>query len=186
MLNKLAILLFAAFFVAACQNNSDSESAQMDDMTQEESDTLSADDNAGMMGQDMPQPLSSDDISDDELKSFAEAAQEVQMINQSIQQEMVASVESGGLTVERFTEMQQASMSGQEMEATADEMKKFEATMKGLEEIQMNAQKAMQDKLANHGITEKRYQEIAMSVQADPELQERFFALQGQGQPQGQ
>ena len=186
-MNKLAILLFAVFFLAACQNNSDTESEQTDDMTQEENDTASTDGTATMPGQDMPQPLSSDDISDDELKAFADAAQEVQMINQSIQQEMVASVEKGGLTVERFTEMQQASMSGQEMEATAEEMKKFEATMKGLEGIQMNAQKAMKDKLANHGISEKRYQEIAMSVQADPKLQERFFELQGgQGQMQVQ
>jgi hypothetical protein len=156
MFNKLAILLFAAFFMAACENNSDTESAQMDDMTQEENDMASEDGNAGMQGQDMPQPLSSDEISDDELKSFAEAAQEVQMINQSIQQEMVSSVERGGLTVERFTEMQQASMSGQDMEASADEMKKFDATMKSLEGIQMEAQKAMQDKLANHGISEKK------------------------------
>jgi len=120
-------------------------------------------------------------VSDKELQQFVSVAQHIQVINQQAQQEMIASVQQGGLDVERFSELQQAQQNpNQEAEATDMELKQFETATQELEKIQVQTQQQMQEKIIEEGLTVNRYQEIAAVIQNDPELQQMFRIMQQQ------
>lgn len=119
------------------------------------------------------------EVSDKELEQFAAAAQQVQMINQEAQQKMINTVEEQGLDVQRFSEIQQAQQDPQqELEATEEEVEKYEASTREFEKIQLKAQREMEEKITEGGLTVPRYQEIAMTLQSDPELQKKFQMIQ--------
>lgn len=121
------------------------------------------------------------EISDKELQQFVSASQYVQVINQQAQQEMVTAVEKEGLQAQRYSEIQQAQQDpNQEADATDEELKQYEAATQELQKIQVQAQQQMQKKLNEEGLTESRFQEISMVLQSDPELQEKFRAIQQQ------
>lgn len=187
MFQKLSILFFLAVFATACSNDNagDSTADSQTDSQQSVQSEDGTDSEAPMPGMDMPKPLSSDELSDEELKNFALALEDVQEVNQAVQMEMIASVEKSGMTVERFTEMQEANVSGGEIDATEAERKTYDETLKALEGIQMEAQKSLIDKLEGYGISEQRYQVLAISLQSDTAIQKRFFELQGMPMPGG-
>jgi len=128
----------------------------------------------GVMGA-FAQEEQKEEVSEEELKQFASAFQQVQVVSQEAQQEMVKAIEEEGLEVMRFNEIQQAQQDpNQEAEATGEELKKYEAATGELERIQVEAQRLMQERIAEEGLTVDRYQEIAAIIQGDPELQQKL------------
>ena len=116
-----------------------------------------------------------EEISDQELKQFASALQQIQVINQQAQQAMVKAVEEKGLEVQRYNEIQQAQQDpNQEAEVTEKELKQYETATQELEEIQVQIQQQMQAKIVEEGLTVNRYQEIAAVIQNDPELHQKL------------
>ena len=116
-----------------------------------------------------------ENVSDEELKQFAGAFQQVQVLTQTAQQEMVEVVESGGLTVEEFNSLSQAAQNpDQKVEASKEKMDQFKETALGINEIQVAAQEKMQKEIVNSGLTIQRYQEIAAKLQTDQELQQKI------------
>ncbi len=114
-------------------------------------------------------------VSNEELKQFATAFQQVQVVNQTAQKEMVETVESKGLTVEEYNELSQAVQNpDQKVDASEEKLVTFEQTSKGINEIQVAAQEKMQKEIVNSGLTIERYQEIAAKLQTDPELQQKI------------
>ncbi len=118
------------------------------------------------------------EISDKELKKFADAYQEVQMANQNSQQEMIKAVEDSDLTVEKFNEINQAEQNpNKEVDASADDLKKYESAMQSVEAIQAQVQKTVESKIKEIGLSMERFQQISTLVQTDEELQQRLTAL---------
>jgi len=116
-----------------------------------------------------------EDVTDQEIKQFASAFQQVQRVDQKAQKTMIKAVQDEGLEVQRFNEIQQAQQDpNQEVNATNEEMKKYEVTTRELEKIQGQAQQEMQEKITEEGLTVPRYQEISAAIQASPELQEKL------------
>ncbi|MFW5656534.1 MAG: DUF4168 domain-containing protein [Bacteroidota bacterium] len=125
------------------------------------------------------QPTQETEVSDEELKEFAEVAEQVQIINQEVQQKMMNALEAEAMDAQRFTEIHQAQQNPeQNIDATSEEMKKYEATTREFEKIQGQAQQKMQEKITESDLTMPRYEEIAMILQSDPELQEKFQMIQ--------
>lgn len=123
------------------------------------------------------------DVSDDELGKIAAAFQGVQEVNVKAQQEMVKTVEENGFEIDRFNELYQASQSPEkEADASTDEKEKFGVVMNKMQEMQSGFQKQMEDAITNEGISLDRYQEVAMALQTDTELQQRLQALLAQQQ----
>lgn len=115
------------------------------------------------------------DVSDEELGQFASAFQQVQVIDQSSQQEMVKAVEEKNLTVQRYNEIQQATQDpSQQLDATDEELKRVDSASQGLEQIQVKAQEEMQATIIGEGLTVERYQQIIAAIQSDPELQQKI------------
>jgi hypothetical protein len=175
------IIVLVVSVAWGCQQNTDKKT----DNTEFESTTPQEQEQSSSQPQQDPnqfQPQQQGgEISDEELQQFVSASQHLQVINQQAQQKMVASVEQGGLDVERFNEIQQAQQDpNQEASATDEELKQYETAIQELQKIQVQAQQQMQEKIKEEGLTESRFQEISMVLQNDPELQEKFRAIQQQ------
>lgn len=128
-----------------------------------------------------PQQQQTGEISDQELQQFASAARQIQSINQDVQQEMVNVVQQEGLGIQRFNEIQQAQLNpNQEVEATREELKQYERSIQQLQTIQSQAQKEMESKIKEEGLTVERYQQIVAAIQSSPELQQKLQTLQQQ------
>lgn len=118
------------------------------------------------------------EVSDSELEKFANAFQGIRMINQQAQQEMMAVVQDGGMDVQKFNEIHQASVDpAVEAEATPEELEKHQEIASELEEMQGTYQAKMEEVIQDQDLTLQRYEQIAMGLQSDPELQERLRAV---------
>lgn len=126
--------------------------------------------------QQMPQQQQQKvEVSDAELSKFANAFQQVRMMGQQVQQEMMTTVQEEGMDIQRFNEIQQAAMNPEaEVTATEEEKKKHQDIVSELEEIQTGFQQQLEKVITDQGLTMQRYEQIAMGLQNDPELQERL------------
>ena len=133
--------------------------------------------------QPMPQqPKVEVEVDNQELAKFAEAYQGLRMVNQEAQQKMITVVEDEGFEIQRFNEMYQTSMNpNKELDASAEEMKKYKATVQKIEGMQGEFQEKMEEVITDQGFTMERYEKLAMALQTDPEMQQRLQEmLQGQ------
>lgn len=127
----------------------------------------------------MPQPQQQKvEVSDSELSKFANAFQAIRMINQEAQQEMMQTVQEAGMDIQKFNEIHQAAMDpAVEVEVSAEEQKKHQEITSDLEKMQVTFQEQMEEVIEEQDLTIQRYEQIAMGLQNDPELQERLKAV---------
>lgn len=119
-----------------------------------------------------------DKVSDKEVKKFASAVKEVQVINQESQESMMKAVEDSELDIQRFNEIYGAMQDpNTELEASDEEMEKFNKANTEIANIQTEAQQKMEKKILDQDLTVERYQEINMKVQNDPELMQKIQKL---------
>ncbi len=176
ILKQIGIIMVAILFIYGCNNSGDNQENDEGGTQEKQQPQNQPGDIEGPSQQNQPQ---AGDISDEELKKFAG----VFMAEQEIQQEMMAIIQKEGLTVQRYQQIQQASSNPeQEPDATEEEMKQYEAVMASIQEIQPQAQKKIQDKIEEEGLTEQRYQEINMAMQQNQELQNRFQTIMQENQ----
>lgn len=180
VVNYLVLVYFLMTVTLSCnQSNKKQKSNEYEQIPHEEQGQMP--EQSEQNPAPFQQPSQATEVSDKELEQFAEAAQQVQIINQEVQQKMINIVEEKGLDVQRFNEIQQAQLNPQqEIEATKEEMEKYEASTGDFEKIQGQAQEKMQEKITEAGLTTPRYEEIAMTLQSDPVLQKKFHMIQQQ------
>lgn len=115
------------------------------------------------------------EVSDAELEKFATAFKQVRVISMEAQQEMAGVVTNEGMEIQRFNEIHQATLDPEaEVTATDEEKKKHEKIISNLETIQAGVQVKLEKAVQEQGIAPTRYEQIAMVLQNDPELQERL------------
>ncbi|MCH4823618.1 DUF4168 domain-containing protein [Gramella lutea] len=126
----------------------------------------------------MPQQQEKIEVNDAELAQFAEVYQQMRMMNQEVQQEMMTVVQNGDFELQRFNEIHQAKMDpNKEIETTAEEDKKYQAVVTEIEEIQPKYQKKMEEVITESDLSMERYQQMAMALRSDVELQQRLQAI---------
>ncbi|WP_417885537.1 DUF4168 domain-containing protein [Zunongwangia sp.] len=129
-----------------------------------------------------PQKQVDVDVSDAELAKFAEAYQGLRMMNQEINQQMMKVVQDGGLDVQRFNEIHQASSNpDKEVEATEEELQKHKAILADIEGMQKEVETKMENVIKDKGLTMQRYEKLAMALQTDQELQSRLQKMLTKG-----
>jgi len=115
------------------------------------------------------------EVSDAELTEFAEVFQKMRMLNQQIQQEMMAVVQEKDFELQRFNEIHQAKIDPKkDIETTDKEDKKYDAVVSELETIQPEFQQKMQTVIQDSDLSMERYQQLAMALRSDAELQKRL------------
>lgn len=140
-------------------------------------------------GQGQGQQVTSDDVSDKELKNFVATASEVQQIQRETQSELQQMVkEKENMDFRRF----QMIMMSKQNPKMADSVKISDAEQKAFNELQPKVQKMnkqmlqdFQQTIKENGLTQQRFQAIAQAMQSDKELQQRFQKMQAKQQTDG-
>ncbi|SDR67044.1 DUF4168 domain-containing protein [Gramella sp. MAR_2010_147] len=123
----------------------------------------------------MPQQQEKIEVSDAELAQFAEVFQKMRMMNQEVQKEMMAVVQEEDFELQRFNEIHQAKMDPEkEIETTKEEDEKYKEVVADLEEMQPEFQKKMQNVISESDLSMERYQQLAMALRSDADLQQRL------------
>lgn len=118
------------------------------------------------------------EVTQDELIRFADTFKELQNANRSAQQAMVEVVENEGLTMKRFNEIHVAYVnSNMKSDATPEEMKKHNAAMEKIQEMQQGLQTNMDAIVQSCGMRIGKYQRIAKKMRDNTELQQRYKDL---------
>lgn len=118
------------------------------------------------------------DVSDAELSKFADIYQKMRMMNQKAQQKMIQVVQEEGMDVKRFNEVHLALTQGKkDVNVTDEEKETHKVVMDKLEGMQAGFQKQMEDIITGQGLSVERYQQLAMALRSDSELQQRLQKL---------
>lgn len=173
-----ALLAFFLPLAISCQQNADTS----EDPDSQESQT---EQEAQAPEQSQPAPNARQsatevkEVSDKELQQFMTAFQEMQTFSRQIQQEMVAAVQEQGLEAQRYSEIQQAQQNPEaDSDITAEELEMFQSASQAVQKIQSEAQEQMEENISDAGLTQRRYQEISMMLQSDPQLQQKAQSMQ--------
>ena len=127
------------------------------------------------------------EISEEELSEFVEVMPEVNAIQMKFQQEMVAAVQENNMEVQRFNELARAQQNpNMTVEANETEMQSFNAAMQAVQAIQENLNQQVQGAVSESELTMSRFQEIAMAVNSDQELQQKVQQMMQDNQGGGQ
>ncbi|MEH6408597.1 MAG: DUF4168 domain-containing protein [Leeuwenhoekiella sp.] len=118
------------------------------------------------------------EVSTAELNKFADAFQEVQVENQTAQQKMMGIIKDKGLDVQRFNEIQKSKMDpNSTVEVTDEELKMHAAVVAELEKMQPELETKMEAIIEDSGLTLDRYKAVAMALQNDKTLQQKFQGI---------
>ena len=127
-------------------------------------------------GQQM-QNAQADTVSDKELKKFADAAQELQQIQQNVQSQVQEMVKEEDMEFQRFQQIMMSKQNPQmakQVKVTDEEEATIKEMQPELQKIQQEAQKKQMSVIQDNGLTPQRFQQIAQAVQSDPAMMKRF------------
>ena len=115
------------------------------------------------------------EVTDADLKKFVAALQGIQMVTQQAQQKMMQVVQKEGLEIPRFNEIHEATLNPDvEVEATTEEKTAHKKIIGELETMQSGVQQQIEKLITDQGLSLEKYEQIAMRLQNDTELQQRI------------
>lgn len=118
------------------------------------------------------------DITDKELKKFANVYVEVQSESQKMQEKAVKTIEEEGMEIARFNEIAKAQNDpNKKADPKEEEVEKLAAINSKMSKIQSNFQAEITKLIQQEGLTLQRYQELYTAIQKDEELQQKFGEL---------
>lgn len=168
-LKLFASIVLSLFLMTACES----------DETNKQQDKES-----GIPQEAFDKPANSPaNITDAEFNQFIAIMNEARLINMDAQSKMLKSLEEIGLDTQRynkiFKEQQDPDLP---VEATDEELKKFEQAIESFEDIHTNNQAKIEAVLEKNDLTPERFQEIEMAIRTKPEVQKRFQELMQRNQ----
>lgn len=126
-----------------------------------------------------------DDFSDEVLKDFITIDRKLQVVQQEKQGEMVEMVEASDLSVEEFQKISAAKQQGQEPKGFDEsQMSTFESLSQEISALEGDMMKEFEVIIDEEGYDMDSYRNIAESVNASPELQQRLQGMMQQNAPQ--
>lgn len=150
----------------------------------------------------MNKQSSQTDVSDEELKKFANVMKSVQRLRQRQMPKMRQALKDAGLTMKEYRNIQrqmrgskggmnQGSKSKDSKGPSKEQKQKYQKAQKKIRSIQKSMKEKMNKKIKENGLTRSRFQEISKAVRADKQLQQKLRQMQGnqggqrRGQPRG-
>lgn len=127
----------------------------------------------------MPQPAPAKNVTDAELAQFVEVAKEFQEISVATDRMLFAKLEEVGMSGQRFQEimMARSNPNATKIELTTLEESTIENMQSFLQQLSMSMQQQQIKAVEKSELSEKRFQGIAMALQTDQQLAERFQEL---------
>ena len=117
-------------------------------------------------------------LSEKDMEQFAEVFIDIQAISEDAREGMVAALDEVGMSVDRFNEIQQMAQDpSSDLTLSDEEEEQLNQANQSIQGIQMDAQQKMQQAILDNGMSVEKYQEIAMQVQTNPDLQQKIQAI---------
>lgn len=118
------------------------------------------------------------EVSDKELKTFVDIYKEVQQENQTFQEDLIEMVQSEGMEVQRFQEIQGMKANpNAEVDASKEEIETHEKLVVEIEKAQLEFQEKVTEMIEEGGMTIEKYQEVFTELQGNEELQQKFSEM---------
>lgn len=119
------------------------------------------------------------DVKDSELEEFADVYQQLMERNQEVQQEVVGMIEDEGLSIETYQKMREADMNPDaNVEDVSDDDKEKKEKIDGkIKELEPKIQKEQEEIIEKSDLGSDRYNEIAMALQNDEDLQQKIQSI---------
>lgn len=127
-----------------------------------------------------PEPLSPEEVTDEQLVMLSEITKAGQGIQEEAQQKMQAAIEETSMEYSRFEEImmsqQNPQMAGQ-LNLSEEEQQTIQEVQPQLMQINQAAQQQYMQAIQEAGMNLQTFQQVAQAVQAHPEVAERFEAI---------
>lgn len=126
--------------------------------------------------QEMQQEQPQIEVEDAELEQFATVFRDVMQKGQQANQEMVGIIEDEGMSIDRYQELREADTNPESdvEKATSDENKQKEKIDEKIEKVGAQVQQEQTEIVEKSELSVDRYQEIAMALRTDQDLQQKL------------
>jgi len=140
--------------------------------------------------QEMQQEQPQIEVEDAELEQFATVFRDVMQKGQQANQEMVGIIEDEGMSIDRYQELREADTNPESdvEKATSDENKQKEKIDEKIEKVGAQVQQEQTEIVEKSDLSVDRYQEIAMALRTDQDLQQKLqqILMKDQENPENQ
>lgn len=190
MTYKLIALCIAIMFMTSCgekkensesQENSTTEESYVPPIGNEGADQSQSNNQADVQAMNTPQnpvKMPTRKLTDADLKKLAKILNQLQAINIQSQETMMAAVQKQGMDPQRFLQVQQSLQNPEAAKSiSADEKKKFEASMNAIGAIQVDTRKKMENAMKKENVSMEEYQEMMMAIQVDQTAQQKLMQM---------
>ncbi len=120
------------------------------------------------------------DVSEKEMQRFVKASDELQVMQQDAQKKMMKTIEDNGMDVKRYSEIERATRSGQDVDMSKKEEQAYQKTTTAVQQEQMKLQKEAVEILEKHDFERQRFMEISQALRTDKELLEEYKEIKNQ------
>lgn len=132
-----------------------------------------------------PEPLSPEEVTDEQLVMLSEITKAGQGIQEEAQKKMQAAIEETSMEYSRFEEImmsqQNPQMAGQ-LNLSEEEQQTIQQVQPQLMQINQQAQQQYMQAIQEAGMDLQTFQQVAQAIQAHPEVQQRFEAINSEGE----
>lgn len=134
------------------------------------------------VNQQQPVTMPTKKLTDAEIKTLSNVLADLQKLNVESQQLMIKEVQKQGLDVNKFMEIQKSMSTPTAPKKYTDaDKKKYDLAVVELGKIQTQMRGRMEGVLKKQKITMQDYQRMMISVQTDPEAQQKLMQMNGMG-----
>ena len=119
------------------------------------------------------------DYSDSELQKFLDVNKKLQPLQQTAQEHILKSIESSGLTVERFREIAQSQQKGSATPLPEKDSSAFNKAAQAIMQEKGKTDSQMIAVIKKEGMDLNTFQAIAMAYRQSPEVQKKINKLLG-------
>lgn len=140
------------------------------------------------MAPPQPEPLSPEEVTDEQLIMLSNISKAVQGIQEEAQQKMQVAIEETSMEYSRFEEIMMSQQNPQlagQLELTEEEQQTIQEIQPQLMQINQQVQQQYMQAIQQAGMDLQTFQQVAQAVQAHPEVQQRFEAINYEGEDDG-
>ncbi len=121
------------------------------------------------------QPQQAIEISEEDFEKFIEVVKAAEEVEMEIDQKRNAILESEGLDQQDLNRMIMAQQNPEAADdVSEEEMEKFDAVAEELTKLGMEQQQAMQELIADKGMSIQEFQQVHQGIQQNPEMMQRL------------
>ncbi|HBQ60235.1 MAG TPA: hypothetical protein DD671_11600 [Balneolaceae bacterium] len=134
-----------------------------------------------------PEPLSPEEVTDEDLEMVASVSQAAQGIQQEADSKMRKVIEEEGMEYNRFQQIMMAMQNpqmAQQIDISSEEQQTIQSVQPELQQINNEARTQYMQAIEEEGLTPQKFQQLAVTIQSNQEVADRFEEISNEGQPE--